>query len=426
MHQALSKDKSLLEGVSRVNADRMAMELDPASSNTAAFCNARHELPAELPQQLFRELAAECDAEALQKIGSKGLWQGRKVKIVDGSTLLMPDTPKNQAEFPQMKNQEVGSGFPIARIVAIFSLLTGCALNLAIGPYKGKETGEHALLRQILNCFVRGEVALGDAYYSSYFLMATLLNMGVDFVFESHGSRISDFRKGSRLGKFDHMIRLKRPKQPDWMSDELYVSIPETMQIREVAVTIETSGFRPKKIVITTSFIDPKKQRKFDLGELYRRRWMVELYFRAIKTTMGMEMLRSKTPDMVRKEIWIHLLAYNAIRKIILDAAVKSGKLPNQISFKATIQTFNHYSTLWRIQEIDATKIYNHLLDAIIKHIVGNRPGRREPRKRKQRPKNFPLLHGSRHASKNKKKALRSREVTVKPLIIKDKTRLRA
>lgn len=247
MHQALSSDKSLREGIARVNADRIAAGQEPASLNTAAFSKARQELPEKLPQQLFRSLAQTTESQASEKFPAQSTWQGRCIKVVDGSTLLMPDTPENQSEFPQMKNQQKGSGFPIARIVAIFSLLTGCALDLAIGPYKGKETGEHALLRQILNCLEQGDILLGDAYYSSYFLMVMLLNMGVDFVFESHGSRQVDFRIGRRLGNGDHLLSLKKPKKPDWMSEECYASMPETLEIREVQIMIETPGFRTKK-----------------------------------------------------------------------------------------------------------------------------------------------------------------------------------
>lgn len=423
MHQVLSSDKSLREGVARVNADRIAAGLEPASLNTSAFSDARHELSAEIPRQLFYSLAMKCESEALEKF-STDRWQKRSVKIIDGSTLLMPDTPENQAKFPQMKSQEKGSGFPIARIVVVFSLLTGCALDLAIGPYQGKETGEHALLRSLFHCFERGDVVLGDAYYSSYFLMAMLRSMDVDFVFESHAGRDSDFRKGARLGKGDHNVTLFKPLQPTWMSDDLYALMPDTLQIREVAINIERPGYRSRKVFLTSSFLESRTKSKSDLGELYRQRWMCELNLRAIKATMSMDMLRCKVPDMVFKEILVHLLAYNSIRKIILDAALKCGRLPRHISFKATIQTLNHYSTLWRMRELNKETIYGYLLEAISKCIVGNRPGRQEPRKRKRRPKPFPLLHGSRHDRKNRKE-IHSKCEGTKTLTTNDNVRLR-
>ena len=408
LSQALSNDKSLRDAVARVNADRIAAGKKPVSSNTASFCNARLELPVELPQQLFYSVALQLEDISKKNIGvEKGLFKGRKVKLVDGSTLLMPDTPENQKQFPQMTSQKKGSGFPIARVAAVFSLFTGAIFDLAIGPYKGKATGEHALIRQLFHCFEKGDIVLGDAYYASYFLMAMLQSMGIDFVFESHGARKSDYRLGVRLAKKDHLITLEKPLQPDWMPDELYALMPEKMQLREFCITIDRPGFKSRKLSITTSFFDAKENSREELGSLYACRWAVELNLRDIKTTMHMDMLRCKTPDMVKKEIWVHLLAYNVIRKIMLQAAIKKGLLPWQISFKASIQTLNHYSTLWRDKLIDKDLVYEYMLNAIGSQIVGNRPGRSEPRKRKRRAKPFPLLHGKRKSKKIKIEATR-------------------
>jgi hypothetical protein len=327
-------------------------------------------------------------------------FKGRKIKVMDGSTILMPDTLENQKEFPQMISQEEGSGFPIARIAAIFSLATGAVYDLAIGRYKGKETGEHALIRQLFHCLEKDDIVLGDAYYSSYFLMAMLVSLGVDFVFESHGARKSDFRTGKRLGKGDHTVLLMKPIQPDWMSDDLYALMPDTLMTREISISIDRPGFRSKKLSITTSLTISKYVTKEELGAVYACRWAVELNFRDIKTTLQMDMLRCKTPEMVKKEIWIHLLAYNAIRKIMLEAAVKRGVLPWQISFKNAVQTLNHYSTLWHNLGTNKEHVYVCMLDAIGYKLVGNRPGRSEPRKKKRRPKPAKLLHGKRKTSR--------------------------
>lgn len=408
MSQALSSDKSLRNAVARVNADRIASGDKPLSMNTASFSNARLELPIELPRELFYLLALQLEEISKQKVSRESSsFKGRSVKLIDGSTLLMPDTPENQEKFPQMVNQKDGSGFPIARVAAVFSLFTGSIFDLAIGPYKGKATGEHALIRQLFHCFEKGDIVLGDAYYSSYFLMAMLQSLGVDFVFESHGARKSDFRKGKRLGKKDHLTIMPKPPQPDWMEDDLYALMPDQLKLREFCVSIERSGFKSRKISITTSLINPNNDSKEELGCLYACRWAVELNLRDIKTTLSMDMLRCKTPSMIEKEIWIHLLAYNAIRKIMLEAALKCGILAWQISFKATIQTLNHYSTLWRHKSIDKDLVYEYMLDAIGSQIVGKRPGRSEPRKRKRRPKPFPLLNGKRRSKKIKMEAAR-------------------
>ena len=401
MQQALSSDKSLQEAVHRINTDRIASGKLPVSSNTSAYSDARQALPIELPRELFYTTALQLENIAQQGFQPEQiLFKGRKTKVMDGSTILMPDTGENQREFPQMISQEQGSGFPIARIAAIFSLATGAVYDLAIGRYKGKETGEHALIRQLFHCLEKEDIVLGDAYYSSYFLMAMLIALGVDFVFESHGARKSDFRTGKRLGKGDHTLSLTKPVQPDWMSDDLYALMPDTLLVREISVTIDRPGFRSKKLSITTSLTDSKHATKAELGAVYACRWAVELNFRDIKTTMQMDMLRCKTPEMIKKEIWIHLLAYNVIRKIMLEAAVKRRVLPWQISFKTAVQTLNHYSTLWRNGKVDKNQVYAYMLDAIGCKLVGNRPGRSEPRKKKRRPKPAKLLHGKRNATR--------------------------
>jgi len=287
MHQVLSSDKSLSEGVARINADRIAAGEKPVSSNTAAFSDARQKLPIELPRRLFYGIANQLEEISRQEFGlEQGSFKGRKLKVIDGSTLLMPDTPENQLEFPQIASQEKGSGFPIARFAAVFSLFTGAIIDLAIGAYKGKETGEHALIRQLFHCLESGDIVLGDSYYAAYFLMAMLKAMGVDFVFESHGARKSDFRTGKRNGKNDHNVTLIKPPKPDWMCDDLYALMPDTVCVREISVTIERHGFRSKKISITTSLLDTKMTSKQEIGAIYSCRWAVEVNLRDIKTTM--------------------------------------------------------------------------------------------------------------------------------------------
>ena len=401
MHQALNADKSMRQVITRINCDRLAAGKKSVSTDTGSYSEARHKLPIGPIRHLFYKVAQDLEPLAEEKLGpAKTRYRGRKVKVADGSTLLMPDTPANQAAFPQVKKQAKGAGFPIARIAIIFSLFTGAAYDLAIGPYQGKETGEHALLRQLFHCLDKDDILLGDAYFASYFLMALLQSMGIDFLFENHGARKSDYRTGKRLGKKDHIASIKRPAQPDWMDDTVYALLPDKINVREIQVTLERNGCRAKKLSLITSFTDPKLDAKENLANLYGTRWSAETNLRDIKSTLSMDMLRCKTPEMVKKEIWIHLLAYNAIRKIMLEAAVSKGRLPWEISFKAAIQVFNNYSTLWRDKTLCKKFIYAEIVKAISSQIVGQRPGRSEPRKRKRRPKPFPLLKGERQAKK--------------------------
>ena len=321
-------------------------------------------------------------------------WKGRSVKLVDGTTVSMPDTPENQKIYPQPESQKEGVGFPIARIVAIISLSCGAVLDVAIGPYKGKETGEHALLRQILSSISTGDIILGDRYYCSYFLIVMLRRLGADAVFRIHARRKSDFRRGKRLGKKDHIVIWEKPKQrPDWMSEIMYCQMPNTLTIREI---------KSNRKIITTTLLDPKEVTKKELGELYMKRWFIEVDFRFIKTVLQMDVLRCKTPDMVCKEIWVHLLAYNLIRTVMAQAAHRYNLPPRTLSFKGTLQQLNAFKdTFLRTVKTRSSIMYGDLPEAIASHRVGNRYRRSEPRAVKRRRKPYPLLTKPREEARN-------------------------
>ena len=314
--------------------------------------------------------------------------------LVDGTTVSMPDTPENQKAYPQPESQKEGVGFPIARLVAIISLSCGAVLDVAIGPYKGKETGEHALLRQILGSISAGDIVLGDRYYCSYFLIVLLQQLGADAVFQIHARRKSDFRRGKRLGKNDHTIIWKKPKQrPNWMTESIYCQMPDTLTIREI---------KSNKKIITTTLLDPKEVTRKELGELYTKRWFIELDFRFIKTVLQMDVLRCKTPDMVCKEIWVHLLAYNLIRMVMAQAAHRYDVSPRTLSFKGTLQQLNAFrETFLHTSEKHLSITYGYLLEAIANHRVGNRSRRSEPHAVKRRRKPYPLLTKPREEARN-------------------------
>ena len=196
-------------------------------------------------------------------------WRGRHVKLTDGTTTLMPDTAENQGRFPQHGRQETGAGFPIARLVAVMSLANGAVLDMAMGPYKGKGTGEYGLFRELLGSFTSGDVMLADSYYCSFFLIAALQARGVDVLFEQHGARHTDFRTGEKLGARDHVVQWSKPvARPAWMTPEEYAAYPAQLTLREVKV---------RKKVLVTSFLNPREVCKREIGQLFLRRWNVEL-----------------------------------------------------------------------------------------------------------------------------------------------------
>ncbi len=393
LSQALDdKDKSCNGAVSRVRAELASQGKEPCSANNGPYCKARQRLPRYLPERLAKETGRKLHENSLDEWN----WKGRPIKTVDGSTLSMPDTPENQEEFPQPESQKAGVGFPIARIVASISLSTGSVIDFSMGPYQGKETGEHALMRQILDSFKAGDIVLGDRYYCSYFLIAMLLRKNVDVVFQLHASRKSDFRKGIRLGKKDHIVNWYKPiSRPNWMDEETYNEMSDSLEIREI---------KSKGIVIATTILDHKFASRNDISKLYTKRWSIEVDLRHIKSVLKMDILRCKTPEMVEKEIWVHLLAYNLIRTVMAQAAYKYKISPRNLSFKGTIQELISFKyNLIRSNGIELKKMCGFVLEGVSSRRVGNRPGRSEPRAIKRRPNSsYPYFTESREKDRNR------------------------
>jgi hypothetical protein len=310
------EQRSCQAAVDRV-ATFLAASGKVVSGNTGAYCRARAKLPESVLQRLTLDSAEGCE----KVLPQEWLWLGHHVYLVDGSTASMPDTPDNQEEWPQHGAQQKGLGFPIVRFVVLLSLATAMARGLAMGRYMGKETGETALFRELLNQLRAGDVVLADRYYCSYFMVALLLELGVHVVMRLHQQRPADFRRGQRLAKGDHIVHWMRPAQPEWMDDETYSRMPESLAIREMEVHVAEPGFRTQSLVIITTLTDAERYPKDALTQLYRQRWLAELDIRAIKITLGMDVLRCQTPHMVRREIWTCLLAYNSIRQTMLAAA---------------------------------------------------------------------------------------------------------
>ncbi len=245
----------------------------------------------------------------------------------------MADTEENQEAFPQQKCQKEGLGFPIARMLVLLSLSTGMLHGMAMGPYQGKQTGELALFRELLDQLDPDDILLVDKLFCTYFMIALLLERRVDIVVRLHQARGIDLRRAKRLGKNDYLVTWERPDRPDWMDQETYERMPETLQLRLIRVNISEPGFRTKSLDIVTTLTNAEKYSKEDIAELYGRRWLVELDIRSIKVTLGMDELRCKSPEMVRKEAWACLLAYNLVRQKMLQSALQKGVCPRSLSF---------------------------------------------------------------------------------------------
>lgn len=389
LSQVLHPDQSCSAAVARLLAFRVVQGQAACSADNSSYCQARLRLPEGLVQRLVRDTGAEVHGQ------TPAHWHlhGRPVKIVDGSTVSMPDTPENSAAFGKPRNQRGVGGFPLARMVVLLCLATGSVLEAALGPYRGKSTGELTLFRS-LQAFAPGDILLGDRLFCTYCDLARLKNQGVDAVFRLHSHRRADFRRGRRLGRDHHVVIWTKPQHcPEWLSAEEFAALPDEMPVREVRVRVAKRGCRVRTLDVITTLTDPEQFSRDDLAELYRQRWHAELDLRSIKDVMHMDVLRCETPAMVRKEIWMHLLAYNLLRSIMCAAAEEHQLRVRALSFKGAEQLLEAFYLLLVCMPAEHLQpLCMVLLRAISQHRVGNRPNRYEPRKRKRAAKPYPRL----------------------------------
>jgi hypothetical protein len=390
--QVLNADQSCRAAVARLIAHRASQGLEPCSSETGAYCQARKRLPERFFAAVARLVGRNLDA----RVDPQWLWKGRRVCLFDGSTVSMPDTPENRREYPLTYNQVPGTSFAPARIGAIISLSCGAILDLGICRYAGKGQGEVSLLRQLWDVLRPGDVLLGDRLMSGWVGMYLLKQRGVDTVSRLSAHRRADFRKGKRLGKDDHLVVWKKPTSIRSVDRATYNSLPDAITVREVRFRVEQPGFRTRSVVVVTTILDPDQASAEELASLYRARWNNELDLRSIKVTLQMDMLRCKTPELVRKEIWTHVLAYNLIRTVMAQAATIEGVEPRSISFKATLQILEAFRPLIAYRAHCGAdyqeELYEQLLGAIAVHRVADRPDRFEPRMTKKGPRGYESL----------------------------------
>ena len=398
--QVLSQDHSCRAAVARLIAHRVSRGQRPCSAETGAYCQARK----RLPEEFFSEAARQTGCALETSAEEQWLWKSRRVLAYDGSTVSMPDTAENQQAYPQPPQQKPGVGFPLARIAAFFSLSCGAVVDLAICRNAGKGQSELGMLRTLWDTLLPGDVMLADRYMCAWYEIFLLKERGVDSVTRLRVHRRADFRRGQRLGQGDHIVRWPKPgiiRSIDWQT---FKSLPEFLTVRETRMQVDQPGFRSRTIIVVTTLLDAEEVTATDLAELYRARWNAELDLRSLKQTMQMDILRCKTPESVRKEIWTHILAYNLIRTILAQSASKHRVEPRSISFKGAIQTLEAFQPLIAFQgDRDAAfrrTLYQQLLDAIATHRVADRPDRFEPRLRKRRQKKYDRMMKPRHEIK--------------------------
>jgi Transposase DDE domain len=362
---------------------------------TGGYCQARDRLPVDLLARLRCAAAASAQKAA-------ALWFGLCPKVIDGTSASMADTKKNQRAYPQPSGQKPGCGFPLMKLVGVFCLSTGALLDYAKG---NKHQHELFLFQKIVDQFKKGDLALADRGFSSFALIALLLLRGAHSLFRLHHARPADMRRGKRLGKNDRLVVWLKPwdwQRPRFLPKALWNLLPKELTVRVVRFNLEIPGFRTKSVTLVTTLLDARAYPARELAALYARRWKIELWFRDIKTSMGMEVLRCKSPKMAHKELEMFFIAYNLIRCLMVNASAINDVPLERLSFKGTVDAARQFSAA--IAQARSKKKQNQLiaqlLETIARDQVPDRPGRREPRAVKRRPKPYPLLNRPRHQFK--------------------------
>jgi hypothetical protein len=398
LSQVLDHDHSCRQAVARLLAWRSSCGLRPCSPDTGAYCKAR----ARLPEELLRQLARECGRRAAGQAPPAWLWKGRHVKVADGSGLSMPDTPANRKAYPKSKELPAGVGFPLLRLVVVFSLAVGTALEAALGPRCGKGHGEQSLFRGLWEQFQAGDVLLGDRLFGDFFTLARARDRGVDVVTRPAAGREALRFRGRRADNLP--VCWVKPQRPGWLGRREYDRLPRHLHLRAARVLVRQPGFRAKRLVLVTTLTDAAAVSGADLADLYRRRWQAELHLRALKQSLQMDILRGRSPGLVRKEVWAHLLVYNLVRQVMAQAAAAAGARAEAVSFTGAVQTLNAFWPQLRAPGTaeEAQALWGVLLWAVGEHRVGQRPDRYEPRAVKRRPKHFPRLSQPREAARRR------------------------
>jgi hypothetical protein len=393
LYQVLNPQCACRQIVRQVQALFVLHNQGRVDEETSAYCQARKRLPLEVLQRLRVAAAA-----AGQKTAP--LWQGLQPKIIDGTTVSLPDTLKNQRAYPQSGTQKPGCGFPLMKLVGVFSLSTGVLLDYAKG---NKHQSELRLFKGLLDQFKAGDLAIGDRGFCSYVLIGLLNGLGVPSLFRLHRSRPCDLRTGKRLGKNDRLLTWRKTSQrPPWLPQAWWKKIQDQLTVRVIRFNLWRPGYRTASVTLVTTLSDPHTYPAQDVAQLYARRWNIELWFRDIKTSMGMEVLRCKSPHMLHKELEMFFIAYNLIRCLMVQASASNDVALDRMSFKGTVDSVRQFSLA--IAQARSKKKQNQLiielLDVIARDQVPERPDRLEPRAVKRRPKPFHRLNRPRHLMK--------------------------
>ncbi len=384
---------SCREAIRQAQALCLAGGTRPPPDTTSPYCQARAGVPLERLQDMHAGLVQE--ARAATAAGD--LWLGREVLVVDGSCVTAPDTAENQQAFPQQSAQKPGCGFPIIRLVGLLSLATGLLVAWATGQWQQHEL---TLLQTLWDHLSPGSILLGDRGFCSWGLLAQCLRRNVDAVFRVKGSVRRDFRRGRRLSRHERLVQWRKPAQrPRTVSAKEWNALPEILTLRLVRCRLGLPGFRSTQVILVTTLLDSTQYPPAALGQLYYRRWAMELTLRNLKTTLQMDMMSCKSPAMLERELRLHILVHNLVRRLMLEAARRHRVALERISFAGALAAARHYSQALAQARSERRRrqLLEDLFRVLAADLLPDRPGRREPRAVKRRPKPYPRLMNHRH-----------------------------
>ncbi|HEY6411366.1 MAG TPA: IS4 family transposase, partial [Ktedonobacteraceae bacterium] len=336
LYQVLNPDCPCREVVRQVQSLFALLSCREVSEDTGAYCIARARLPLEILARLRCAVAAQAGK-------AEQLWKGLRVRVLDGTAVSMPDTPKNQRAYPQSAEQKPGCGFPFMKMVGIFSLSTGVLLDYARG---NKHQHELSLLHRLLEVFKAGDLALADRGFSCYTLLALLWQKKVPALMRLHHARSADMRRGKRLGKNDRRIVWRKPKNWErrYIPLRIWKCLAPELSVRVLRYTLRSPGFRTRSVTLVTTLLDPEQYPAEQLALLYARRWQIELWFRDLKTSMGLNVLRCQSPKMIHKELEMFFIAYNLIRCLMIQASRDYQVDLQRISFQGTVDATRQFA----------------------------------------------------------------------------------
>jgi hypothetical protein len=376
--QVLTRGASCRWALSRLQADAVAKGRRSPEDSTSGYCQARASLSLGWLQALFDALGRWFEPR------TNGEWCGRAVRLIDGTGFSMPDTEKNRQRWPYGPKQKAGCGFPTGKLVGLFCLHSGRLLAFVEGGWH-----RHDLLfaRRLLRWLHAAEVVVADRAYCGWQFLALLGGKKVDFVIRLNHRTVRPGRHRSWQEIWKRPDRRPEQTRSDWKKQ------PQELVVRFVRFQVHVRGFRTKTVIVVTSLLDKKAYPDFAIAELYARRWQVELHFRQIKTNLSLDVLRCLTPEMIERELWMHAIAYNLVRALILEAALTHGLPIERFSFKGALDALQAWADHALRSRRHRRLARRTLLARLASDQVPPRPGRSEPRARKRRPKVFPNLN---------------------------------